>query len=194
MSDPFSPPLRLQEIRIDSRVNEMSKVGFLGGALLLASGCKGGEAGQDNSAAIVEAQAGVTVAMSQAAAALAAASAPRPRTATDERLALAAMPETYLKTSDVKSDEKASVNHYLQMTSVTVYNTSHFAVSDLRGTVTWASTSGVSVASSPFSLTGSILPGETKTFSTMAGTLLSPGAQGVAAQSSISFRRVAISH
>jgi hypothetical protein len=174
----------------------MSKVGLLGGALLLVSGCKGGEAGQvtAQSAAIAEAQAGVSVAMSQAAAALAAASAPRPRTATDERLALAAMPEIYLKTSDVKSDEKAAINHYLQMTSVTVSNTSHFSVSDLQGTVTWASTSGMSVASSPFSLTGSILPGETKTFSTTAGTLRSPGAQGVAAQSSISFRRVAIAN
>src|SRR5580658_4631119 len=152
-------PLRSQEICLDSRIDEMSKVGLLGGTLLLASGCKGGEAGQDNaqSAAIAEAQASVDVAMSRAAAALAVASAPRPRTAADERLALAAMPETYLKTSDVKSDEKAAINHYLQMTSVTVSNTSHFSVSDLRGTVTWASTSGVSIASSPFSLMGSIL-------------------------------------
>jgi gamma-glutamyltranspeptidase len=143
--------------------------------------------------AIVEAQAGASAAVSEAAQALAAASAPRQRGIADERLALSVMPENYLKATEVKSDDGAARRQSLQLISITVSNTSHFSVADLRGEVTWTDAKGVDIGSSPFSLSGSLLPSETKTFSTSAGTLASPGTvQGVAVRSSVTFRRVVI--
>lgn len=145
-------------------------------------------------AAIAQAQASASAAVSEAAQALAAASAPRQRTMADERLALGVMPETYLKATDIRSDDGARARQALRLVAVTVSNTSHFSVSDLRGEVTWIDAKGVSIGSSPFSLSGSLSPNETKTFSAAAGTLASPGAvQGVAARSTLTFGHVGIS-
>jgi gamma-glutamyltranspeptidase len=111
----------------------------------------------------------------------------------DERLALSVMPENYLKATDVKSDDGARQRQSLQLVSITVSNTSHFSVTDLRGEVTWTDAKGVDIGSSPFSLSGSLLPSETKTFSATAGTLASPETvRGLAARSSVTFRRVVI--
>jgi hypothetical protein len=108
-------------------------------------------------------------------------------------MALVAMPENYLKTSNAKPSEEEAAGHRLQLSSLTVSNTSRFSVDDLRGEVAWVDAHGASVGSSTFSLKGSLLPDETKTFSAADGTLTSPGkVQGVATQSTIAFRRVTV--
>src|SRR5271154_3276579 len=118
----------------------MTKAKALCCALLTVIACKDNASVQvkaRDEIAIAEAQAGATVAISEAEQAMAVASAARQRTLNDERLALGAMPENYLKTSDVKSDDKAGPSRPLQLVSVTVANTSHFSVDELRGEVTW---------------------------------------------------------
>lgn len=163
--------------------------------LLLATACKDdwGKQAASERGAIAEAQASASAAVSEAAQALAAASAPRQRGIADERLALSVMPENYLKATDVKCDDGARQRQSLQLISITVSNTSHFSVTDLRGEVTWTDAKGVDIGSSSFSLSGPLRPSETKTFSTTAGTLTSPGTvQGVAVRSSVTFRRVVI--
>jgi hypothetical protein len=140
---------------------------------------------------IAEAQAGASVAISEAEQAMAVASAARQRTLNDERLGLGAMPENYLKTSDVRSDDKTGPGHPLQLISLTVANTSHFSVGELRGEVTWADAKGVTLGSSPFGLAGSMSAGETKTFSTAAGSLVSPAKlEGAGSPTSIAFTHV----
>lgn len=165
--------------------------------LIVLSACHSDEAKQDThaneSATLAQAQASASAAISEATEALAAASTARVRTTADERMALAAMPENYLKTSSAKASDEEAAGHHLQLSALTVSNTSRFSVDDLRGEVAWADARGSSVGSSPFSLKGSLLPGETKTFSAAAGTLTSPGkVQGVATQSTIAFRRVTV--
>jgi gamma-glutamyltranspeptidase len=175
----------------------MTKAKALSGALLAMIACI---ACKDNASVqvkareeieIAEAQAGASVAISEAAQAMAVASAARQRTVNDERLGLGAMPESYLKTSNVKSNDRAAPGHRLQLVSLAVTNTSHFSVGDLRGEVTWTDAKGVTVGSSPLAFTGSISPGETKTFSTAAGSLVSPAkVEGPATPSSVSFTHV----
>lgn len=172
----------------------MTKAKALCGALLTVLACKDNASVQVKAreeTEIAEAQAGASMAISEAAQAMAVASAPRQRTLIDERLGLAAMPENYLKTSDVKSDDRAVPGHMLQLVSLTVTNASHFLVGDLRGEVTWVDAKGAILGSSPLALAGSISPGETKTFSIAAGSLVSPGKLvGVATPSSVSFTHV----
>jgi hypothetical protein len=174
----------------------MPKLDALCGAFLVVMACKDNPSGQVKAredSDLAEAQAAVSTVVSEAAQALAAASAARPRTPNDERLGLAAMPENYLQTSDVKSTKKAGPHPSLQLVSLTVSNTSHFSVRDLRGEITWTDARGAGLGSATFSLRGSIAAGETKTFSAQAGSLASPGVvEGVAAQSSVSFTQVNI--
>jgi hypothetical protein len=165
--------------------------------LFVLFACHGDGAKQDThtneGTALAQAQASASAAISEAAEALAAASAARVRTTADERMALAAMPENYLKTSNATPSQEEVARHHLQLSSLTVSNTSRFSVDDLRGEVAWVDARGASVGSSPFSLKGSLLAGETKTFSATEGTLASPGkVEGVATQSTIAFRRVTV--
>ncbi len=164
-------------------------------AALACAACKSGASGPGAAREghdLAAAQASASVAISEAEEALAAANGPRQRTLADERMAVVAMPEQYLKATDVKADDKLSTEHALRLVSLTLSNTSHFAVSGLGGEVTWTDVAGVDLGASPFSLSGPVGPGETKTFSSATGTLKSPGiVQGVAARSSVSFARIA---
>jgi hypothetical protein len=175
----------------------MPKLDALCGAFLVVVGaCKDNPSGAVKAreeSDLAEAQAAVSAVVSEAAQALAAASAARPRTPNDERLGLGAMPDNYLKTSDVKSADKGGPHPSLQLVSLTLSNTSHFSVGDLRGEITWTDARGAGLGSATFSLQGSVSAGETKTFSAQAGSLASPGVvEGVAAQSSVSFTHVNI--
>jgi hypothetical protein len=174
----------------------MPKLDVLCGALLAVMACKNDHPGsvqtRDDSD-LLEAQAAASAAVSEAAQALAAASAPRRRTANDERIEIGAMPENYLKTSNVRSDDKGGPHHSLQLVSLTVSNTSHFPVGGLRGEISWTDVRGASLGTATFLLKGSLPAGETKTFSTADGSLASPSVvEGVAAQSTVSFTRVSL--
>ncbi len=174
----------------------MPKLDALCGAFLVVMACKDNPSGQVKAredSDLAEAQAAASAVVSEAAQALAAASVARPRTPNDERLGLSAMPENYLKTSQVKSGGKAGPHPSLQLVSLTVSNTSHFSVGDLRGEITWTDVRGAALGSATFSLKGSVSAGETKTFSAEAGSLASPRVvEGAAVQSSVSFTQVSI--
>ncbi len=172
----------------------MTKAKVLYGVLFAVIACKDNASVQVKAreeSDIAEAQAGASIAISEAAQAMAVASAARQRTLNDERLGVGAMPENYLKTSNLKSDDKAGSGQPLQLVSLTVANTSHFIVGELRGEVTWVDAKGVNLGSSPLALAGSISPSEAKTFSTAAGSLVSPAkVVGAATPSSVSFTHV----
>lgn len=150
-------------------------IGILVGAFTLPGCRKGathrtsGESGSE----LAQAQASASAAIAAAMQALAAASTPRGRAVNDTPMALLAMPEMYLTMTDVRPDPKGLPSHSLRLASLTLSNNSHFGVANLQGTVTWLDAKGESLGSAPFSLSGTVLAGEKKLFSTAVGTLAS---------------------
>jgi len=116
----------------------------------------------------------------------------RPDPLAQERAALLANPNSYLKTSDFINYDKGIINDYRQLVGVTVLNRSHFAVWNMSGDVEWVNDSGARVASMPFTLKGSIAAGDTKKFSQTDGTFTNGTVQSSARRVHLNFTHVDI--
>jgi hypothetical protein len=71
-------------------------------------------------------------------------------------------------------------------------NKSQFPLRDLKGAVEWKNEKGESIGSTPFTLKGSIPSGDTKAFSSSAGTLSSGTIEGNANRVELKFTHVEI--
>jgi hypothetical protein len=142
-------------------------------------------------AAALQQQKDMAVASAAAAQALADDKAAKLKAAADARAAVQQHPDAYLKTSNPQTDNGLFNNKRL-LTTVTVLNTSHFALTDLSGTVSWTDGTGASIGTTPFSLAGSIAPGATMTFATANRTLSSGAAISGKANPQITFTHVTI--
>ncbi len=96
-------------------------------------------------------------------------------------------PGSVLTADDFKFYDKGIINSYRQLTSVSIANRSKFSLRKLSGQVEWLGEDGSFVGASPFTLSGSIAPGDTKVFSTTAGTLETGTIQGSASKVRLKF-------
>jgi hypothetical protein len=79
-----------------------------------------------------------------------------------------------------------------QLTSMVVSNTSHFAVSELAGDVVWFDDQDRRSGSTPFSLSGSIAPGQARRFSVREGSMQSGKLHGIAGAVQVVFTHVQV--
>jgi hypothetical protein len=98
----------------------------------------------------------------------------------EERMNLLSNPSLYLSTSgreydglDAAAAPEGETPSVHQLTEMAVYNSSRFAVRDLAGDVVWLDANDRRLGSSPFSLSGTIGPGQAKRFATSDGTMQS---------------------
>jgi len=111
-----------------------------------------------------------------------------------EQDALRGSPNSFIHVNSFQEADSGFINHYRQLASVTILNGSHFPVQGLQGTVTWKDDQGnASCGSGTFSLVGSIVAGDTKTFSVGNGTMTSSSrVQCTGAMASFSITQLAI--
>jgi hypothetical protein len=128
----------------------------------------------------------------QAAAASAAAAALQLQQAQQaaEKARLRSQPDLFLQTSNLTYYDKGIINDYRQLTGVTVLNKSKYPVNNLQGEVDWIGSNGAKAGSVPFTLSGSIPAGDTKTFSSAAGTLSNGTLETSASRAAIRFTHV----
>jgi hypothetical protein len=117
----------------------------------------------------------------------------------EERMNLLSNPSLYLSTSDREYDaqgagegaeaDTASVH---QLTAMAVFNSSRFPVRDLAGDVVWLDAHDRRLGSTPFSLSGTIAPGQAKRFATGDGTMSSGKLNPSAASAQVVFTHVRV--
>jgi colicin import membrane protein len=74
--------------------------------------------------------------------------------------------------------------------SITVFNKSRFPAANIQGMADWLDRNGGLISSTPFSVTGSVGPGQSATFSSETGTLRSNKSPGHPAQVNLKITRV----
>jgi hypothetical protein len=104
-----------------------------------------------------------------------------------EKLQIMRAPDDALDTSNIVFYDEGIINDYRTLSSVTVLNKSRFALTNLRGEIDWLDGQGAKFGSMPFSITGSIPAGDTKTFTKGAGTLANGTLRGKASKARIRF-------
>jgi hypothetical protein len=118
--------------------------------------------------------------------------APDPQEAAraEEKMNLLTNPALYLATGDREyvGEDAGDVDH--QLTSMSVQNTSHFAVGDLTGEVVWFDDQDRRLGTTPFTLRGAIGPGEIKHFSLSDGTMQSGKLHGLSGAVQVAFTHV----
>ncbi len=102
------------------------------------------------------------------------------------RASLTLSPDTYLRSSGVSFYDEGFVS------SVTVSNTSPFAVSGVEGRAVWFDAKGSKVGSTPFALRRSIPSGATAPFAVDDGSLTSGTLHGVAANVVLHFTHLQV--
>ena len=97
-----------------------------------------------------------------------------------ERASFLANPSAYLTAS---AEVKAAGFLWADtdLTTVTVFNKARFPAADIEGMADLLGANGALIASVPVTLTGSVAPGQSVTFSAAAGTLRSNRSKGKAA-------------
>lgn len=98
-----------------------------------------------------------------------------------------ANPGSVLQVEDLKYYDKGIINSYRTLISVSIGNKSKFALRKLSGQVEWLREDGSLVGASPFTLSGSIAPGDTKVFTAGNGTLDTGTIQGAASKARLKF-------
>jgi hypothetical protein len=99
-----------------------------------------------------------------------------------ERANFLANPSQFLTASADGTEGAGFLWADTNLASVTVFNKSRFPAANISGMTDWLNGSGGLVSSTPFSLSGSVPPGQSETFTTAAGTLRSNRSSGRAAQ------------
>lgn len=118
--------------------------------------CRSGQCVEDTAAAVA----------SQAAAQAIADQAAKEKAARALELQhLMGQPSAFIVASNPEYYDKGIINSYRSLAQVTLLNRSHFPVSNPSGTVDWTNAAGASAGSTPFSVTGVLGAGESKTFS-----------------------------
>lgn len=105
---------------------------------------------------------------------------------------LLASPSQFLEIQGSKFHDKGIINHYGQLVLLTILNRSSLPVQSIAGEVDWIDEAGNTVGSIPFSVRGSIVAGDTKTFSTQEGTLTNATLQTDAKRAKIRITHVEI--
>jgi hypothetical protein len=110
----------------------------------------------------------------------------------DEKVLITMFPNNYLEVKHREYYDKGIINDYRTLTSMTVLNRSRHAIHEMSGEVDWLDAQGRKFGSVPFTLKGSIPAGDTKTFTSDAGTLTNGTIQGDAKHAQIRFTRVSV--
>ncbi len=91
----------------------------------------------------------------------------------EEKMNLLSNPSLFLTTSDREDIGEDGGDTEHQITSMTVFNSSHFALRGLAGEVVWYDDQDRRLGSTPFSLAGVIGQGQAKRFGASDGTMQS---------------------
>jgi hypothetical protein len=118
----------------------------------------------------------------------------------EERMNLLTNPSLYLSTSDREYDDgkgaaeaaEADVASIHQLTAMAVFNSSRFPVRDLAGDVVWLDEHDRRLGSTPFTLSGTLGPGQAKRFATSVGTMQSGKLNPSAASAQVVFTHVRV--
>jgi hypothetical protein len=122
----------------------------------------------------------------------------------EEKMNLLTNPSLFLPSSDREYEgedgppgdagawSKLGVDTDHRLTSMVVSNTSHFAVGELSGDVVWFDDQDRRIGSTPFSLSGSIAPGQARRFSIVEGSMQSGKLHGIAAAVQVVFTHVKV--
>ena len=97
-----------------------------------------------------------------------------------------------LETSNLVYYDKGWINNYRQLTGITVLNRSKYPVNGLGGNVEWLDDGGRLLGSVPFTLGGSLLPGDTRRYTTDDGSLRNGTLQSNATKARIIWTSVTI--
>jgi hypothetical protein len=110
----------------------------------------------------------------------------------EEKMNLLTNPSLFLLTGDreYEGEDAGDADH--QLTSMLVSNTSHFAVGELTGEVVWFDEQDRRIGATPFSLSGSIAPSQSKRFATGDGSMQSGKLHGVAGAVQVVFTHVKV--
>jgi hypothetical protein len=109
-----------------------------------------------------------------------------------EKMNLLTNPGLYLPTGDREyvGEDAGDTEH--RLTAMVVQNTSHFPVRDLNGEVVWFDDHDQRLGATPFTLRGSIEPGQSQRFSASDGTMQSGKLQGLVGTVQVVFTHVRV--
>jgi hypothetical protein len=117
----------------------------------------------------------------------------------EERMNLLSNPSLYLSTSDREYDGQAAgepaeaeTPSVHQITAMAVFNSSRFPVRDLAGEVVWLDDHDRRLGATPFSLSGTLGPGQARRFATGDGTMQNGKLNTGAASAQVVFTHVRV--
>jgi hypothetical protein len=117
---------------------------------------------------------------------------PQEAARSEEKMNLLTNPGLYLPTGDREyiGEDAGDTDH--QLTSMVVQNTSHFPVRELTGEVVWFDDQDKRLGTTPFTLRGSIEPGQSQRFATSDGTMQSGKLHGLVGAVQVVFTHVRV--